>query len=694
MRNIFRPVLFSAILAGSGIVCAQSAQSPAYVFKHRETPKFIEAYSNTLFSASAHAMETMRGDLLGHEFKETLTDFASDPAGRMLACVALNKKGEPKVIVVSATDKDKEVFKYNVKRFGLPSAVAFTSDGRSLMVATDKGIHFFSIPKFELLSTMPAPDFKIRAMKVSDNGFFMAAEGEEKVALYNMEQHSLRHTFDCGEKVNDVVFSHDSDYLAILTADGLLEIYYTNTLRLRTSLEDLGEGLACDFNNNGKYIAVVTSPGRIELINLVKPDDRTVMEQADGSVADLSFMSDAFGNTLLGFTGPESLRAERLRNLEPYYSKLVSDEADRMMSEWLKMQPGESMEEYSARVSDKTRAERRRLYEDQAATSLAGDLVSMAELSLGSYDRASQRLAVEFSNLPTVYLPVPEASIGAFHSGQDLTVSDARYGVMPDDSFELIYAHFHNRNNNETYIYDNQERVPMSFLEGDDNVVSLEVLQQQQMEEMRLQELKEKVVAQAKHDNIISDHTQITVDSQVVPAYDAGGNKILNYIVAVEYTVDPEFSAIEDFGPGKYHISESGAAKSMLEIVQKAMEGDMAQYLEPGRRVRVKLSGSADATPIVNGIPYDGSFGDFEEEPVVQNGQLAPLSVTKRSGIKTNEQLAFLRATAVKDWLNTNIPSLKDVQTDYTVNVDVSQDKGSEHRRIKTEFTFVDVFGE
>ena len=692
MKNFLRPVLFSVLIAGGVSASAQS--TPAYVFRHQSTPRFIETYSNTLFSASDHSMETMRGDLLGYEFKETITDFASDPVGRMVACVAVNKKGEPKVVVTSTVDRNRQVFKYNAKRYGIPSAIAFTSDGRSLMIATDKGIHFFSIPKFELQSTMVAPGFAIRSMKVSDNGFFMAAEGEDKVALYNMEQRSLRHTFDCGEKVNDVAFSHDSDYLAILTADGLLEIYYTNTLRLRTSIEDLGEGLACDFNSNGKYIAVATSPAIIELINLVKPDDRKTLAQSDGFVNDLSFLSDAFGNTLLGFTGPMSLRAERLRNLEPYYSKLVSDEADRMMAEWMKMQPGETMEEYSARVSDKSRAERRRLYEDQAATSLAGDLVSMAEMSLGAYDRSSQRLAVEFSNLPTIYLPVPEASVGAFHNGSDLTVTDARYGVMPDDGFELIYAHFHNRNNNETYIYDNQDRVPMAFLEGDDNVVSLEVLQQQQMEEMRLQELKEKVVAQAKHDNIISDHTQITVDSQVVPAYDAAGNKILNYIVAVEYTVDPEFSAIEDFGPGKYHISESGAAKSMLEIVQKAMEGDMAQYLQPGRRVRVKLSGSADATPIVNGIPYDGSFGDFEEEPVVQNGQLAPLSVTKRSGIKTNEQLAFLRATAVKDWLNSNIPALKDVQTDYTVNVDVSQDKGSEHRRIKSEFTFVDVFGE
>lgn len=96
------------------------------------------------------------------------------------------------------------------------------------------------------------------------------------------------------------------------------------------------------------------------------------------------------------------------------------------------------------------------------------------------------------------------------------------------------------------------------------------------MEEIRLQEVKQQVMAEAKRNNVISDHTNITVDSQVVPAYDADGNKILNYLVKFTYEVDPEFSAVEDFKPGKYTIAESGAATSMLNIVQQAFEGACA----------------------------------------------------------------------------------------------------------------------
>ena len=42
---------------------------------------------------------------------------------------------------------------------------------------------------------------------------------------------------------------------------------------------------------------------------------------------------------------------------------------------------------------------------------------------------------------------------------------------------------------------------------SDDNVVSLEIIQQQQMEELRLQELREKIMAEAKQSNVLSDHT-------------------------------------------------------------------------------------------------------------------------------------------------------------------------------------------
>lgn len=82
------------------------------------------------------------------------------------------------------------------------------------------------------------------------------------------------------------------------------------------------------------------------------------------------------------------------------------------------------------------------------------------------------------------------------------------------------------------------------------------------MEEVRLRELSERVVNEAKNMNVISDHTNISVASRVVEDYDANGRRILNYEVSFTYDVAPGFSAQEDFPSGKYHVEQSGAASS------------------------------------------------------------------------------------------------------------------------------------
>ena len=108
------------------------------------------------------------------------------------------------------------------------------------------------------------------------------------------------------------------------------------------------------------------------------------------------------------------------------------------MEEWQKMMPGESMEEYRLRVNDETRARQRRLFEDEISTQLAGDLLAGQTMTLGSYDRANQVLALDFSSMPTIYLPVPEADVTNFRDAGDLLLSDVQYGVLPDDTFEIV----------------------------------------------------------------------------------------------------------------------------------------------------------------------------------------------------------------------------------------------------------------
>ena len=634
-----------------------------------------------VYTLRSHKLCKSDGDILNVAFNPIGTNFVIVTEG--------DKHNDAKVMSSSVYNDARQ--KFNVKKVGNPTAATYTSDARNMLLATDLGAIVTDTRRFVPVDTLPKP-FAVRKLRVSDNNYYVVMTGDNNVAVYNFEEKNLRKKWKFDEKVSDARFSNDNSELAILTADGILSIYDTRSFLIKKNIEGLGEGLAFCYNPDGKYIAVATSPGMIAIVNKLDDTDREYVEVGEGGVNAVEFILDSNKSHLLAYDTPSAVKVKRMTNLLPNYNKLIMDGADEKMNEWLKMMPGETMEQYSARVNDKSRARQRRLFEDEIATGLAGDLVSMATMSLGKYDRANQMLAVEFDNMPPIMLPVPETSVGAFKNMNDIEVTDAKYGVMPNDNFELIYAKFHNKANGETFVYDNIDRVPLNFVESDDNMVSLEILQQQQMEEIRLQELKKKIVEEARQLNVISDHTNITVDSRVENAYDANGEKILNYKVKFSYEVEPGFSAQEDFGPGKYHIDESGAAKSMLALVQQALQGDFKQYLQDGKKLQIKISGAADATPIRSKIVYDGVYGDFEDEPVRKDGQITGITINSKTPVQTNEQLAFLRAYGVKDYLEKNVEGLGAMKRDYTYDIAVAEGKGSEFRRIVAEFTFVDAF--
>ncbi len=694
MKKIFLiPTLVCAMLSPLAASAQDETEEPVtkrdYSFKSAKPLKQIESLYSAIMAATPKGVQNTLG-LEVISSKDSIKRMALNPTGINVALVKKDKKGKYYLETYTTDGEQDKLMSFDSKHMGIPYAAAFTPDARQLAVATDKGTYLFETKKFKPAGELPAFTCKPDMLVFSPNAYFLAAAGDKKVEVMNFEDKTMRRTMNPGENVTDVVFSKSSDDMAVLTDDGMVEIYDTRTFNVRLMIEDLDNGYACDFNFDGKYLAVAADDDKVTIVNLLKPEDRVIMETPDAKISDVLFIVDANENPVLTASTQNGIRARRIQ-LEPYYAKLVSDEVDMKMSEWLKKMPDETMEAYQLRVNDETRAKQRRLFEDEISTRLAGNLTAMSTISLGQYDADNEVLAVNFDNMPTIFLPMPREDLGGINSANDLLISEQQYGLLGDDSFELIYAKFTNKKTGAEYIYDNVNRKPMNFM-NNDNVVSIELVQQQMMEEIRLEELKEQVMNEAKRDNIISDHTQISVNSEVIPEYDANGNKILNYNVNFTYQVDPEFSAQEDFAPGKYRAEQSGAASSMLNIVKNAFEGDFANYVKAGKRLNVKISGTADASPIRNTIAYDGAYGDIENEPIYQDNKMSVITVTQKDGIKSNEQLAFLRAYGVKEFLDTNVAGLSDMDTRYTYNIGVSEDKGSEFRRITVEFTFVDAF--
>lgn len=674
----------------SSVLMMQGA-TKQYQFKHTATPTEIKPYGCTIFINDGNSIRTITGAEI-FTSGDTLKSIAVNPTGFSAMAITAKKKNKGREAnVYSLINHDMRLNHFDSKKYGMPYKAVYLPDGRSVAISTDRTLSLYDTKKFNGYAQLPDLPFVPEIMEVSPNGYFLAVAGGNQIIIYNIEEHQVRKTIDAGEKITDLRFSPDSSDLAVLMNDGALNLYPTRTFDFRKSIDNLGEGLACDYNFDGKYMAVVTSPTTLTIVNLLRDSEREYFSEESGEVGDVTFIPNSAKETYLAFPASKSLHMIHMPNLKPYYNKLIAEELDSRMAEWEKMMPGETMEEYRARVTQESRARQRRLFEDEISTNLAGNLLAGATMSLGAYDRANGVLALNFDSMPTIFLPVPENEVAKFRSADDLSLSDVQYGILPDDSFEIVYAKVTNNADGKEYIYDNLERATLNYMAAED-AISLEMLQQQQMEEIKLQELREKVVNEAKNMNVISDHTNITVDSRVVPDYDANGKKILNYLVNFTYNVDPQYSAVEDFGPGKYHVDESGAASSMLKIMKEAFEGDFSQYVKAGKKLNIKLGGTADATPIRNSIAYDGAYGEIENEPVYRNGELTSISVSTKDGIRENDQLALVRALGVKDYLEKNVRNLSDMNLNYRYDVNVSKDKGSEHRRITVELTFVDVY--
>lgn len=682
-----------ATLAIAGASSAQEKQE--YVFKHTVTPVGIDRYATTVLAHGPKSVAVMNGRLLVAT-TDPIEDLKISPTGLTYGIVGgKGKKSYFKVMQNNSNSSYPQVFSFPRKKMGNPTAFAFTPDGRQVLVATDNG----KITRLGIQGKKYMPidsivlEHAANYLIISPNSYYAVALTDGGLDVYNLDENRLRTTLAPDGKITDVRFSDDSSELGLTTDDGVFRAYDSRTFLIKRTIDDLGDARAFAYNQDGKYIAVATSDNNIVIVNTIDPDDRQYIDVTAGDLTDLEFVPDAAGIAVLINTAKNSLRGRRMESLTPFFSKLVSAEADEMMNQWMKMLPDETMEEYQLRVNPESIAAQRRLFEDEIATGFANNLLEMSAITLGEYDARHELQEINFDNMPSIYLPVPQSDKENFTTAESLQFRDVRYGIMPNDKFEMIYANVYNTADGKTYVFDNVNRAPLAFMQDDDeDPMTVEVIQQQQMEELALQEIKERVLEEAKRDNIISDHTNITVDSRIEPDFNANGDKILNYKVKFTYEVDPGFSATEDFGPGKYHVEQSGAATSMLAIVKEALEGNYAQYLDKGKKVRINISGTADASPIRSRIAYDGIYGDFDEEPVTKDGQLTGITVTKAGGITENEQLAFLRAAGVSNYLQQNIGHFRKQAPEVNYFISVAEGEGSQFRRITAEFTFVDAF--
>ena len=658
-----------------------------YVYPQKVSPTGVDNYLFSTYYYNGKKTYNLRNSVLSSS--GVVSSMKINPAGSSFAIVQTKgKKTDVTIYDLWSANKVRHEFEEDMT----PVSLCYAPDAKSMVISdTNKELLFFDTRQYGLQNKMEIP-FVAENIAISNNNYFIAASNGTTLNIWNLQSKELRKSITTDDKINCFAFSADNNLLAVLTADGKLSTYDTRTFFILQSYDAMGTAKYCYFHPEGKYIAVITGDNRISIVNLMDETDREYIDNTEGGITDARFLKNGRGEIFLAYNTVNSITYELMSKLSPNYSKLMGDELSDRMNTWMKMMPGETLEEYNLRVNDETRAEQMKLFEQEIATRMADNLVEKSDVTLGNYNPDSNVLALDFNTMPSIYLNVPAEDVSDFMNPGDLEFRNAVYGLTKNDKFELIYADVYNKASGKTYQYDNRNRESFDYMKSDDSFIPLSLVQQSNMDEIKLQEIKENIMNMAKQQKTISDHTKISVDAGIASEVDASGKKIMNYNINFSYEVEQGYSAQEDFGPGKYLTDQSGAAISMLAIMKTAFEKDFAQYVQAGKKLRAKITGIADASPINGKIAYNGVYGEFTDEPVYKDNDLSNITVTKESGVTQNDQLAFLRAVGVKEYLLQNIPAFSKMDSDYNYYIEVTKEKGSEYRRIGVAFTFVEAF--
>ena len=355
---------------------------------------------------------------------------------------------------------------------------------------------------------------------------------------------------------------------------------------------------------------------------------------------------------------------------------------DERMTSWMKRVKGESKADYLARTTPEAIEAQRLEFTKELSTDLA-KIHANNEITDLTYNQSANILGVGFAAMPTIFLDnVPESEVNSFDK-KNLEFTNTVYNLNPGDKFEILYTDVINPATGKKYTYISTrdgKQVATGFL-------PLALVSEKIETNKRLQYITDKAIMEAKSQGILTDNTTINVKASLVPTKDGKADYCVNY----DYSVKDGFSVKDDFAPGKYDADQSAASTAMLNIIEQSMNSDFKKYLVPGKTVTINYQGSADSKPVRRKIAYNGRYGDITNQAVDVNGKPENLTVTKATGIGSNEELSLVRATSVRSAIMKSVPALKDMKLDETYGVKVSDKEGSEYRRVAVNFIFRDV---
>jgi WD40 repeat protein len=195
-----------------------------------------------------------------------------------------------------------------VRRIGLgrPQALAFSPDGRLLVVATAAGVERYAFPSGEALPPLEGHTRTVTAVAFSPDGALLASAGRDgTIRLWAMPEGRLQAVLTDPEgAVFRLAFSPEGGLLAAGTETGAVRLWELPGGRLRASRsEHRGVIGALAFSPDGRLLAAADEAGAIRLYEMPAATPRAVLKGHRGAVRSLAFSPDGRRLASVGLDG-------------------------------------------------------------------------------------------------------------------------------------------------------------------------------------------------------------------------------------------------------------------------------------------------------------------------------------------------------------------------------------------------------
>ena len=626
---------------------------------------------------------------------EHVNAIALNPTGRYIANAA-----DSKVQVWRIDDKITLFKTFNSHKKPI-SSICFSPQGTLASAAEDLEIHITDFKQNKIIANFKSNNGLIKGMCFNSSGTKLyAANDDGTISLWNMSTLQLEKLLQVKMPITSIAISSDDAFLTVGGSDGSIKIMDSSSGEVRYNLNGHVGGVnSVAITRNGFYAASVGNDNKLIIWSLRKGTKFKVLENYNAPIRKAIFLFDNDSKREYLLTGGDdkTLRAWETTDLPLPYDYIIKNEIQHEIANWEKKLENESLTQFQERISYSNKAIQVKKIQNSIVNKYALKNYSFANAELSSYNKDKETFSINFNKTLPINLKIPKNEAENFSQNfKNLKPANFQF-VYNDEDFKLSYLELKNTIDGKVFYYD-ESGIKTNELYRIEEIVAppAEVIAEVANRQDTLKGRLTSYIKEKKNEKIISENVDLNVNTSIVVEKDSTGNPELNYHVEYSYEVIKATveNQTDDFPLGKYKLTSSNAARITVQILKETIEKELIKYIKSGMDVTVKITGSTDGTPIVNAIPYADDFGDFEDEPYFNNNNLESMSLTKKTGIKKNEQLAFLRTYGVRKFILDYIEPLNKAKLHFQHYTFVAKEKGSQYRKISIELVLHGVFKE